>query len=239
MNRPPFSEETILSVAKTTLSIARNNAAALAGFGITEDYLNEFESKIQAAEALPGETRNRIDLRAHTSDKNQALASCYRWGLDLRMRLEMAFGKTSSQYKSFPGKQFDLAQRSENAMMAVIEVLLALADKYKTELASFGQTPQFFTEGEQYLAELRAKDTVQELQKETKQQATQERYVQFQELYNRVNKINRVGRLVFKNDPIRMALFESKWPRRGTRVTVVEESETATEVEQPDAEETP
>ncbi len=30
--------------------------------------------------------------------------------------------------------------------------------------------------------------------------------------YDMVNRINKIGRLVFVNDPVRLVLFESKWP---------------------------
>jgi hypothetical protein len=56
MSNPKFSEETILSVAKTTLANVRNQLAALAEFSVTEEMLNEFESNIQTAEALPDES---------------------------------------------------------------------------------------------------------------------------------------------------------------------------------------
>ena len=69
MNRPRFSEETILSVSKTTVTNARNNLTALSDFGVTEEMLNQFDTDIQAAEALPGETQNRIELILHTIRK--------------------------------------------------------------------------------------------------------------------------------------------------------------------------
>ena len=53
MPRPQFAEETILTVAKTTLSNARNNLAALAEFGVSEDMLSQFETDITTTEALP------------------------------------------------------------------------------------------------------------------------------------------------------------------------------------------
>jgi len=32
-------------------------------------------------------------------------------------------------------------------------------------------------------------------------------------LYDTIIRINRVGRLGFENDPVHLALFESKWPK--------------------------
>lgn len=219
MNRPKFSEETILSVSKTTLTNARNNLTALGDFGITEEMLNQFDTEIQAAEALPGETQNRIELSDLTHDKEEALDSCYQWGRKLRVRLQLAFGKNSSQANSYPSKDFQNAVNSENKMMSVMEVLINLADKYKTELANFGQTPEILAQGSEFLNNLRVADSAQEVKKDEKKQATQDRYQHFKNLYDTVIKINRVGRLVFENDPVHLALFESKWPSSSTTTT--------------------
>ena len=122
MNRPRYSEETISSVAKTTLTNARINFASLSDFAITEESINEFYAEIQAAESLPGETQNRIDLGDLTYDKEEALDSCYQWGRKLIVRLHLAFGKDSVQAKSFPSKDSQITVNSENAMMTTMEI---------------------------------------------------------------------------------------------------------------------
>lgn len=212
MKRPKFSEATILSVATTTLTNARSTATALVEFGVTDETLNAFETDIQQAEALPGETRERITLRDLTNDKDEALEGCYQWGRKLRTRLQLAFGRNSAQVQSFPSKEFRRAVESENAMMSVMEVLIALADKHKAELTDYGQTAEILAQGSQLLAALRAADAVQEVRKDIKRQAAQTRYEIFVQLYDTVNRINKVGRLVFENDPVHLALFQSKWP---------------------------
>lgn len=223
MDRPRFSEETILSVSKTKLATARKHVPVLADFGITEEFVNRFETDINAAEALPGETQNRIELRGLTADKDEVLDACVLWGGKLRLRLELAFGRRSSQYNAFPSAEFGTAQKSENTMMNVIEILLALAGKYQAELAEHGQTPEFLTEGTNLLNELRAADLAQEEQKEEKQMATRERYQIFSKLYKTVNRINRVGRLVYRGDPVNLSQFESPWPRSSS--SNIEETE--------------
>ncbi|NQT26665.1 hypothetical protein HQ585_15020 [candidate division KSB1 bacterium] len=213
MERPRFSEETILSVSKTTLANGRSTFAALSDFGVTEETLNTFEAKIQSAEALPFETQNRIELRGLTGHKDEELDACHLWGRKLRLRLQMAFGRGSSQAGSFPSKEFKNAENSENTMMSVMKVLIDLADKYKIELAGFGQTPEILAEGNECLNQLKEADASQENKKDNKKQSTQERYQQFKVLYDTIIRINRVGRLVFENDPVHLALFESKWPK--------------------------
>ena len=236
MSRPRFSETTILSVSKTTLANARSHTAALSEFGITKGLLDEFETDIQAAEALSSETHNRIILRGFTEDKDEALDNCYLWSRQLRLRLEMAFGENSPEAKSFPSRQFKNAVNSENGMMAVMKTLQALAGKHKETLAKFGQKAEYLAQGAQCLDDLRAKDSTQEVKKDEKKQKTQQRYKDFLKLYRTVKKINRVGRLVFANDRVNKGLFESKWPRAGSGVTVVDESEVVTEVEESEVE---
>lgn len=106
MNKLKFSEETILSVSKTTLANANAHAhqAGLAEFGISQQLLDDFEANIQAAEALPNEVSSRIDLRDMTRGKDEALEACYQWGRMFRARLQLAFGNTSAQAKAFPVK---------------------------------------------------------------------------------------------------------------------------------------
>ena len=117
------------------------------------------------------------------------------------------------QATSFPAVEFADAIRSEKKMLPLMEGMLSLAQKYSADLSSHGQTPEVITRGLDLLAELRDADAAQELKKDDKQAASQTRYQQFAQLYETVNRINKVGRLVFKDDPARLTLFESKWPR--------------------------
>lgn len=208
-----FSESIILTNSKTTHRNALENQSALSVFGITVESLNQFGTKIQTAEALPNETAQRIELRGLTVDKDEAMDNCIDWGRNLRIRLQLAFGKNSPEAISFPSEQFRAARSSENIMMPVMEILITQAEKYQVELSAFGQTPEELAAGQICLDQLRSADAAQELQKDTKRSATQERYAIFSELYETTNKINRIGRAVFENDPIKYELFKSKWPK--------------------------
>lgn len=59
-DRAPFFRPVILPMAKTTLENARANLEALAGFGITAEILNAFETRIESANVLPTEEVNRL-----------------------------------------------------------------------------------------------------------------------------------------------------------------------------------
>jgi hypothetical protein len=216
MDRPGFSEETILSVSKTTLNNARNHLKAFNEFGISEGTLHQFEKDIQTAEALPREAFNRIELKSRTQIKNEVKDACLVWAKKLQTRIELAFGKKSPEANSFPTSDFRAAQSSEKATMNMMETLTKVSDKYQIQLAPHGQTPEVLAQGLELLNQLRSADTAQEIKKEERTTSTKERNEKFLLLYETVNKINKVGRLVFKDDPIKRALFESKWPTQST-----------------------
>ena len=224
MNDLRYSVQTILSVSKTTLSNARGVVDTISRFGITTAILDQFEKDITTAEALPGELSNRIELKVLTNDKEETLDECYQWSSDLRLRLDLAHGVKSSQYKLFPSKELNEARSSENKMMTVMETLVKLSKDNVTTLAEYGQSKETITEGQELLTELRKKDAMQELQKSAKTSDTQERYEKFRTLYDTVNRINKVGRKVFKDDLVRTPLFKSPWPKKGTDNTVDPES---------------
>lgn len=211
MPKPPVSEEKILAVSKSTLNTARNTLDALSEFGFNQENLTNYESEISIAEAMPSETSNRIDLTNLTGDKDEALDDCELWGRNLRYRIQLAFGKSSSEFKSFPSKKFEKATYSETKMMPIMEILIKQAVKYHPQLSNCGQTDEIRDAGNTLLENLRSADAQQESQKTEKPSSTQERYQIFRKLYDTVNRINKIGRIVFKNDPVHLALFKSKW----------------------------
>jgi len=141
----------------------------------------------------------------------------------LQTRIELAFGKKSPEATSLPIKDFRAAQSGEKAAMSLMETLVKVAEKYQTQLAPYGQTPEVLAQGLELLNQLRSADTAQEIKKEERTTSTKERNEKFRLLYETVNKINKVGRLVFKDEPIKRALFESKWPAPGTKKIEPEE----------------
>jgi len=212
------SEESILAIAKTTHEHATTHLAAMAAFGLTEAMLTQFQTDIDTAEAMKSETDQRIALRLLTVDKEDALDACVLWGRQLRTRLQLAFGRGSVQAQSFPAEAFNRGGSSERMMMPVMETLISLAHQYSTALTDYGQDETVIAQGETALADLRTADSQQELKKDHKRAATQERGQAFQVLYDTVNRINKIGRMVFEGDPVNLTLFESKWTRRHAAV---------------------
>lgn len=226
MSRPKHPDETILSVAKTTSANARKHLDSFTEFGITEAVLNEFDQKIAVVEKTPSDLAQRIEQKEFTGAKNTALVECGEWINKLKTRMEFAFGKNSTEFAAFPAKELKKAQHSEDQMMRVMEICLNIGAKHQTALAPHGQTPEVLNRGRQLHTELCQADRVQEIQKSSKRSVTQERNELFQELYDTVNKINKAGQIIFKNDLVNRVLFESPWPKptkAGTKAPDTEE----------------
>lgn len=214
MASPVYSEEVVLEVAATVLSHARANLSALSAFGINEGMLQEFENGINEAKALPREISNRAQLKVQTRTKQEVLDNCYDWSTHTKLRIEMAFGRKSVQTNAFPSKEVRRGRKSERVMLGIFEMIIGLAEQYQTELAAYGQTEDFLTQGKDLYQQLRAANEAQELKKKEKVAATKVRREKFKALYDTVNRINKAGQVVFKNEPAKQVLFQRLWPIR-------------------------
>ncbi|MCI0516118.1 hypothetical protein L0128_23135 [candidate division KSB1 bacterium] len=214
MNRPPYPEGTILSVSKTVLANARQQVTALSEFGVNPEFLATFQKDIETAEALPSNLQNRIELKTLTRQKDDILKDAFEWGKNLYLRIQLAYGRDSAEAKLFPIDELQAAIKSEIALMGIMPVLIELAGKYQTKLVEVGQTAAVRAQGQALSEELRNIDAAQELKKDKKLQSTQERYQLFIKLYQTTNQINRVGRQVFKHDPVNLIRFRSSWPAK-------------------------
>jgi len=211
MTRTKQSEELILSTALTTHQNATENKVSLQSFGINDALLEEFQQKIAQAQAMPKEELKKIELNKITAAKNDALQNCSNWIKQLKLRVELAFGKTSVEAKSFSVANFRKAQFSEAQMLVTMQALIALAQSNNTQLSNFGQTAEFLQQGADLLELLKTADSIQENTKITKRSVSEERHILFNELYETINKINKVGQMVFASDLAKKELFKAKW----------------------------
>lgn len=211
MTTTKHSEELILSTALTTHQNATENKASLSSFGINDALLDEFQQKIVKAQAMPKEEQKRVELNDITAAKNQTLENCYNWGKQLKLRVELAFGKKSPQAAAFTTVKFTEAKKSESQMLVTMQALIALAQTNNLQLTAFGQTEEFVQQGTDLLELLKTNDSLQESSKVTKRSISEERHILFNELYETINKINKVGQMVFASDFAKLELFKVKW----------------------------
>ncbi len=214
MARTVYPDEVIISVARLTLNNARLHLEALSKFGFTAEVLQQFDLDITECEALPREGTQKEKVKESTRNKNHVLGTSYEWCRDLQSRLEIVFGKKSPEYDAFPNKEFRKSEKSEIVLLSIFERIIGLSEKYQSALVKAGQTPEIIQTGKDLYQQLRQVNLAQEIKKSEKHTATLQRQQKFANIYEMTNKINKIGRQIFKNEPNIMQLFQSKWPKK-------------------------
>lgn len=210
-----FPASKILAAARRTYKVARPFADQLATLGSGPTLFAKFEVEIAAAEETPTHGQSTLTVRGRTITKDNALEECVDWAAKLRHRRDNAVEDGHAELPAFPSAKLRKAESSETAMGALMAELLAFASTHAAALAECGQTEQDLTDGATLRKALGTADTAQETAKVTSTSETETRKKRFLVLYRRVNRINRDGRRVFKDDPEKRVLFKSPWPKPG------------------------
>ncbi len=208
-----LSQQNILSISKNTLSLAHEYLYLLSTYGVNSGYLEKFENEILEAEILLNRDLDIIRLKELTSQKNVDLESCYNWGRQLAIRIEIGFGKKSNEHINFPSKKLLTAQRNEKLLIPLMQVMIEISENYVEKLSDFGLTEETVLEGKKLYQNLKEINDLQKTKKNENKRKTNERKFQFKNLYETVNKINKIGRMVFRNEAHKKELFISPWKK--------------------------
>ena len=215
-DRLPAPADRILEETRLKIAIARQHLNDLGEFGLTSAWLDDLESQTNEAETFTTYTRQREELKALTTAKDAALADCIQWGRRLRLRLELAFEDRPASGPQFPARDWRESERSETRLIALFPNLLELARQQAFALAPVGQTDADLADGERRFAALKQANEAQEQYKLTRTSVTAQRCERFAQLYNSVNRINKIGQTVFGDDPSTAVLFRSNWQQGET-----------------------
>ena len=104
-------------------------------------------------------------------------------------------------------------------------VVTELIDKNKEAMTGKGMPAGFDTQGKTLLSELDALNKAQEKQKADNIAYTAERRITLSKLYNRINDINRAGKLSYENDSTMAHYFDWSWPRWNKKKVIEEPAE--------------
>lgn len=206
----------ILEETRLKLAIAHEHIADLGRFGLSEEWLDTLDHDIETAQALPSFNEQRDRLKALTAAKDARLAECVQWGRELRLRLDLAYGKKAKPPLPFPSKDWAASERNESKMITLLPRLIKLATEQATDLAKAGQTEADLDRGSELLENLITANQAQEEYNLNRTQETAQRRSQFRKLYDGVNRINQVGQMVYAANPAKARLFRSNWSSSGT-----------------------
>lgn len=201
--------EVILQTAEATYKVAQNKPELLK-FGISETYLTTFLADIEKAKSFKNDEALSNETKGATKEKNLQLELSYEWLQAAQFIYTGKFKKNTPQYTEFPQK---ISQYSKNeaAMIDLLPNVIALLNKYKTDLTNMQS--DFIAEGELCLTNLNSRDTLQEAKKKEDANYTAQRRAAEYVVYFKVNEINEAGNLAYKKNPAVRKLFKSPWPK--------------------------
>ncbi len=199
-------EEVIIEDAKLKLELARERLSDLANLGINQTWLDQFQTRIHAYEALPPDADLLARQKNLTADKDETLKAAERWGNLLRDRCKFAFGSTPRN--PFPLIDFRNSARNESKMLQVLPNLIAIASQHAPLLKTFGQAPDCPSQGQSLRNRLDELNCQQEKAKRERRLATDNRRQAISAVYEHLGHLNTVARIVYRDQPSQRSLFK-------------------------------
>jgi hypothetical protein len=215
----PAPLDRILEEARLKIAIAQNHLEALNSFGITQDWLDQFQVDINIIADIPTFDLQKTQLKQLTTAKDTKLDECKEWGRQLRLRMTLATTDKKLKGVEFPSKTWNDCQQNESKLIAFFPTLIELAKTHAPVLETMGQTADYVQQGEQLLKELIETNQAQEEYNIKRKGITVDRQSVYRRLYDGVNRINRVGQMVFKDDAAVNVLFRSNWSQGSSNET--------------------
>ncbi|MBD2101492.1 hypothetical protein [Leptolyngbya sp. FACHB-261] len=199
--------EAIIEDAKIKLEFAREHIGDLALFGLTITWLDQFQTKVAAYEALPSDDALLATQKRLTAQKDNLLKQAELWGNLLRDRCQYAFG--SGAFNPFPVSSFRTAARNESKMIQVLPNLIDIASSNATALAAFGQPKDYANQGQSLRNRLDELNQQQERAKRERKAATEIRRQAARTVYTELTHLNGIARKVYRDSPAQQALFKA------------------------------
>ncbi len=212
----PIPSDRILEEANLKLALAKKHLKALSNFGLTQQWINQMQDEIDTVMTIPSFDLQKAELKALTATKDQKLTECVEWGRTLRLRMDLATSDNQLKNVEFPRSRWSECEKNESKLITFFPTLINLAKTYTQALATVGQTPEYLKQGEKLLKELAEANQAQEEYNIERKTVTVRRKTIYRSLYDKINRINQIGQMVFKNDPEIKVLFESSWSQDHT-----------------------
>ncbi|MGK7931312.1 MAG: hypothetical protein AB4041_07750 [Microcystaceae cyanobacterium] len=207
----PVPNDRILEEANLKIALAKKYLTKLSTFGITKQWIGQMQQDIDEVTTIPSFELQKTELKELTGDKDDKLAECVEWGRILRTRMSLAVADNLLKNVEFPRSSWTECERNESKLIAFMPTLIQLAKNHGKALVTVGQTSEFITQGEQLYDELCQANQAQEAYNIQRKAVTRNRQKAFRSLYDKVNRINKIGQIVFKDDDSTQVLFESSW----------------------------
>ena len=238
-NNSSISYSRILEETRLKLALAREHFDTLESYGLTHEELDKLEAAANEAEQFPSYEYQQGQLRSLTEIKDKFLAEYVTWGRQLRTRMELAFSKGAAPTTPFPARAFGASHVCESKAIALFPTLLRVAEDNRKELATAGFQESDLETAEQIFENLKSANEAQEAYKVRSTAITQQRRLAYRALYERVQRIIKIGQAVYGYKTPNGQLFRSNWRRpagasASSHVAAKTASEETAEVTEPE-----
>ncbi len=203
----------ILAVAKRYLSICRENVYDMKFYGITKKFLIEFDENIKDVELFLKSFKEKNSPSLNKTDIEILLTECHCWCKTLTVRTKLTFQKNTSLIYNFPNELLKSCTDSESNMKCLLETLLDIAENFHTELAENGQTIEFVQKGRDLLRALRKFNAEKKLRDINNPDNDINNSEKLDILCEKVNKIIKIGKYLYANEPEKLLLFGTQLRR--------------------------
>lgn len=173
----------------------------------TNEYVDSFKTKINAAESAITDNVIIDQLAAKTNTVEKAMDNCRKKYRSTKYFVEIAFKNNKAVQNEFGFNDYNAARNTQIKMIAFFTQLSISAKRYQTELIASGMTEESINEIETLGNELSLANEQQEDFKKQRTLLTQSRIILNNEVYEIVKEIARAGKIIFEDNPAKYAIY--------------------------------
>lgn len=206
-------DATLLQFARTTHANVEANLAEFTAFDpqIAAAFLITYLQQIDDIEAFASDNQ-LIDVQAqHTMDVEAKMKECRDAFQLSKYFIELAFPNRPGTWSEFGYNDYDSARKSHEKMIQFMLVFVNVCIQYQTELSTVGMLPARVGEIQTLTTQLQALNTTQELSKGSRANATNERILMLNALWNNTKRLCNAGKTLYYNNYGKWQLFLLPW----------------------------
>ncbi len=181
----------------TLSSVIRSEIALFGEFGITEQKITDLETMNDAVQNMDLDQLllSDIGVSVEVRDASREVISGYLKAIEIKA--EMVFGVETAKFNSLNCE--NISQFKHHELLMKAKLVLASAEKYKTELAPVGLTTEYLEQFETELDNYETAINDVEMKRMARENATEERVKAANKLYKLVTNYCKIGKNIFVN----------------------------------------
>ncbi len=207
----PVSQEKLINTGRDWSAKAKAHPE-LDEFGITPEYITEFDGDISTAEGF--KTAEEVDKETAvlTGKKNDKNKECYKWIKTSLYHYEKVYPKKDSPERKLFPQDYSDANTNDTHTVAIMPDIIKLLNDNKDAIIKKGMKSEFIGQGETLLSGLNDIKAQHKKKMDDDELYTIQRRKALSKVYNKINEISKAGKLAHEGDNGIGDYFDSPWP---------------------------